>query len=231
MATLPPVQTFSTMLATLRSRCGLHATLGNTPALEDILTGANDYVFDQLEQGLPLTSTITLAANTPEYPWLSDDGETIARGSVQSVWIEQGDTERVPLPQGIHHAMRADQDLRAIPERYDSRIVDGEWSIEVWPVPDQAYRLFVDHNRVLTRFTQPTDKPSAPSRLVLEYAVAMGKAHYGKADADVVGQSFRTMLYKQKVKDKENRRFVPPSAACPSRPRVVAAANGFRQVG
>ncbi len=230
MSTLPPVQTFATMLQTLRSRCGLNATIGSTPALNDILTGANDYVFEQLEQGLPMTSVITLAANTPEYPWVSDEGETIARGSVQSVWIEQGDTERVPLLQGIHHAMRAEQDLRTIPERFDSRFVDGEWSMEVWPVPDQPYRVFIDHNRVLTRFTQPTDKPSAPARLVLEYAVAMGKAHYGKADADAVGQSFRTMLYKQKLKEKENRRFVPPSAACPSRPRVVATANGFRQV-
>lgn len=230
MATLPPAQTYQTMLQKLRSRCGLHATLGNAPALDDILTSANDYVFAQLDEGLPVTSILTLAANVPEYPWVSDDGETIARGSVQSVWIEQGDTERVPLPQGINHAMRADQALRAIPERYDSRFVDGEWSLEVWPVPDQPYRLLIDHNRVLTRFTQPTDKPSAPARLVLEYAVAMGKAHYGKSDAQVVGQSFRTMLYKEKLSQKENRRFVPPSAACPSRPRVVATANGFRQV-
>lgn len=230
MSTLPPVETYQTMLAKLRSRCGLHATLGNTPALDEILTSANDYVFAQLDEGLPVSSILTLQADMKEYPWTSDEGEVVARGSVQSVWVEQGDTERVPLPQGIDHAMRADQDLRDIPQRYDSRYVDGEWSMEVWPVPDQPYRLFIDHNRVLTRFTQPTDKPSAPARLVLEYAVAMGKAHYGKADAEVVGQSFRTMLYKEKLKQKENRRFVPPSAACPGRPRVVATANGFRQV-
>jgi len=230
MSTLPPAQTFESMLRTLRSRCGLHPTLGSATALEDILTGANDYVFAQLDEGLPITSTLMLAADAPEYPWISDEGETIARGSVQSVWVEQGDSERVPLPQGIQHAMRAEQSLRAIPERYDSRYIDGEWSLEVWPIPDQSYRLFIDHNRVLTRFTQGGDKPSAPARLVLEYAVAMGKAHYGKADAEVVGQSFRTMLYKEKVAQKENRRFIPPSAACPARPRVVATANGFRQV-
>jgi hypothetical protein len=230
MSTLPPAETFQTMLAKLRSRCGLHATLGSTPALDDILTSANDYVFAQLDEGLPVSSTLMLAANTGIYDWVTDEGEVVARGSVQSVWVEQGDTARVPLPQGIDHAMRADQDLRDIPQRYDSRFVDGVWSMEVWPVPDQPYRLFIDHNRVLTRFTQSTDKPSAPARLVLEYAVAMGKAHYGKADADVVGQSFRTMLSKEKYRQKENHRFIPPSADCPGRPRVVATANGFRQV-
>ncbi|WP_137921687.1 hypothetical protein [Hydrogenophaga sp. 2FB] len=231
MSTLPPAQTFSSMLSTLRSRCGLHATLGNAPALNDILTEANDYVYDQLDDGLPMTSIITLSADVAEYPWDSDEAEPIARGSVQTVWIEQGDSERVPLPQGINHAMRADQSLRAIPQRYDSRFVDGIFSLEVWPIPDQTYRLFIDHNRVLTRFTQPTDKPSCPSRLVLGYAVALGKAHYGKADADTAGQSFKTMLYKAKVKQKENRRYLPPTACDPGRPRVVATANGFRQVG
>lgn len=230
MSTLPPQQTYQTMLQTLRSRCGLHATLGNAPALNDILTEANDYVYDQLDDGLPVTSTITLQADVSEYPWDSDEAEPIARGSVQSVWIEQGDSERVPLPQGINHAMRADQALRAIPERYDSRFVDGVFSMEVWPIPDQTYRLFVDHNRVLTRFTQATDKPSAPARLVLGYAIALGKAHYGKADADTAGQSFKTMLYKAKVKQKENHRFLPATACDPGRPRVVATANGFRQV-
>jgi hypothetical protein len=231
MSTLPPVQTYSTMLQTLRSRCGLHATLGNAPALNDILTEANDYVYEQLDDGLPMTSIITLEANVKEYTWDSDEAEPIARGSVQSVWIEQGDTERVPLPQGINHAMRADQDLRDIPQRYDSRFIDGIFSLEVWPTPDQTYRVFIDHNRVLTRFTQPTDKPSAPSRLVLGYAIALGKAHYGKADAETAGQSFKTMLYKAKVKQNENRRFLPPTACDPGRPRVVATANGFRQVG
>lgn len=231
MSALPPDQTFATMLRTLRSRCGLNATLGNTPALEDILTEANDYVFEQLDDGLPMTSTITLEEGVFEYLWDSDESEPIARGSVQSVWIEQGDSERVPLPQGIHHAMRADQDLRAIPERYDSRYVDGLFTLEVWPTPDQTYRLFIDHNRVLNRFTQPDDMPSAPSRLVLGYAIALGKAHYGKADATTAGQSFKTMLYKAKAAQKENRRYIPPTACDPSRPRVVATANGFRQVG
>ena len=46
---------------------------------------------------------------------------------------------------------------------------------------------------------------------MLGYAIAMGKAHYGKADAETAGQAFKTMLSKEKFKQKENRRFLPPS--------------------
>lgn len=227
---LPATPTFSSMQATLRSRVKLHATLGATPALDDILNEANEYVFDQLDNGLPWQSTLTLAANANEYPWTSDEGVPIARGSVQAVWIEQGDSCRVPLPQGISHAMRADTSLRSIPEAYDSKFVDEEFTLEVWPTPDQTYILHVDHNRVLTRFTAATDKPSSPYRLVLLYAIAMGKAHYQQADADTAGQAFKTMLSREKVKQRENRRFIPGGSAS-SGPRVVSSANGFRQIG
>lgn len=230
--TVTPTKTYAQMLATLRERCGLHGTIGNAPALADILTEAHEYVYEQLDDGLPITDTITLSPNVATYPWSADVASVpIARGSVQGVWIAQGSTERLPLLQGITHAQRAYADMRSIPERYDSKFVGDPavFTLEVWPTPDQAYTLYVDHNRVLTRFSDPTDVPSAPYRLVLGYAIAMGKAHYGKADADTAGQAFKTMLYKEHVAQKENRRFVPPSIA-PLRPRVVATAGGFRQV-
>lgn len=227
---LPAAQTRASMLQTLRTRCGLHATLGAASALEDILTEANEYVYQQLDDGLPWRSTLTLLANTAEYEFLTDDEVPIARGSVQSIWIEQGDSVRVPLTPGITHAMRADQDLRDIPSAWDTKMVGDVWTLEVWSTPDQSYVLHVDHNRVLTRFSEATDKPSAPYRLVLGYAIAMGKAHYGKPDAETAGQAFKTMLSKEKFKQKENRRFVPPSADVLTHPRVVSTASGFRQV-
>lgn len=227
--TPPPAKTWADMLAELRSRCKLHATIGNTPALESILTEANDYVFDQLDNGLPWRSTLELEANLAEYPFITDEGMTIARGSVHSVWVEQGDASRVPLPQGISQAMRADADLRTIPERYDTTMTDGEFTLEVWPTPDQAYTLHIEHNRILTRFNTAGDKPSAPYRLVLGYAVAMGKAHYGLPDADTSGQSFRTMLTNERQRQRENRRFIPRQTDA-RYPQVVSTANGFRQV-
>jgi hypothetical protein len=229
--TPPPVKTYADMLAELRSRCGLHASLGNTPALESILTEANDYVFEQLDDGLPWRSQLTLEAGQAEYyPFISDEGAMIARGSVQSVWIEQGDSSRVPLPQGIPHSLRADHSIRAIPQRYDTSMTDDEFTLEVWPTPDAAYLLHIDHNRILSRFSQPADKPCAPYRLVMGYAIAMGKAHYGKPDAETAGQAFKTMLRNERDKQRERRRFIPPTADMSSAARVVRTAGGYRQV-
>lgn len=230
--TVPTPKTYAQLLQVLRSRCGLHATIGSAPALVDILTEAHEYVYEQLDDGYPVTSTLSLVANTPTYPSVSDDTVPIARGSIQTLWIEQGSTERHELPQGITHAMRAETGMRAIPEAWDSRFAgtdDLVWTLEFWPTPDQAYTVYIDHQRVLTRFSENADLPAVDGRLVLSYAIAMGKAHYSKPDAEVAGQAFKTMLYSAKVAAKENRRFIPPAARQP-RPRVVATAGGFRQV-
>jgi hypothetical protein len=231
---LPATLTYADMLQKLRVRCKLHATLGNQPALEDILTEANEYVFDQLHDSRPWRSTLSLSANTAEYPFITDEGLTVARGSVREVWIEQGDTCRVPLPQGISHVQRGDTALRAIPECYDTTMRggssdEGEFTLEVWPTPDQAYTLHIEHERILSRFSSSTDKPSAPARLVLSYAIAMGKAHLGQPDADITGQAFRNMLSIEREKQREGRRFLPPTTERRG-PRVVRTATGFQQV-
>lgn len=225
---------YGTMLQTLRVRCGINPTVGAAGALADILTEAHEYVYGELDDGHPCTSVLTLQPNVATYPWeVTADNIPIARGSVQEIWIERGSADRWPLSQGINHAMRADAALRSIPERWDDQFAGADqtvWTLEVWPTPDQAYPLYIDHRRVLTRFSDPADLPSAPYRLVLGYAVALGKAHYGKADAETSGQAFQRMLYKEKVRQKESKRFLPPTSFRPARPRVVATSGGYRQV-
>lgn len=232
--TLPTELTYGAMLQKLRSRCKLNATLGSTPALEDILQEAHEYVFNELDDSRPWRSTLTLSADVSEYPFVTDAGLQVARGSVREVWIEQGDSCRTPLPQGISHAQRAFTDLRTIPERYDTTMTGGtddagEFTLEVWPTPDQAYTLYIDHDRILSRFEQTADKPSAPARLVLQYAIAMGKAHYGLADADVAGKAFQTMLRTERDNQRENRRFIPSGNESRG-PQVIRTATGYRQV-
>jgi hypothetical protein len=232
---LPTDLTYSAMLRKLRMRCKQHATIGSTPALEDILQEANEYVFDQLNDSRPWRSTLTVYANTNEYQFITDEGLQVARGSVKEVWIEQGDSCRVPLSQGITHAHRADTARREIPSLYDTTMRGGsndagEFTLEVWPTPDAEYTLHIEHERILSRFEESTDKPSAPARLVLAYAIAMGKAHYGMPDADIVGQAFKNALTTQKEKQREGRRFIPATADRRG-PQVIRTAGGtFRQV-
>jgi hypothetical protein len=208
---LPRTQTFATLLERLRSRCKLHPTIGDAPALKDILTEANEFVFRKLDNNTKTLSTLTLAPNTPTYDFTSDEGVPIARGSVHSVWIEQGSTDRIPLPQGITHAHRGLSTQASLPERWDTFTQDGDLKIELWPTPDQRYVLHIDHNMVLTRFSEPTDKPSCNPQLVLAYAIAMGKAHYGQADSQAAAQTFQTMLADEQYKHHENRRYLPRS--------------------
>lgn len=225
----PTKQTYGVMLNKLRSRLGLHATLGSALSLEDLLTEANEYVYGELDNTTPTESTLTTYASTSDYDWESDEGESIAPSSVQEVWVEQGDSSRVQLSQGITHAMRAMQ-TSTIPERYDTKFIDGVATLELWPVPDQSYRLYIRHNRVLQRFEQTADLPSVPQRLVFLYALSVGKAHYRQPDAQVVGQSFKTMLSTAKYNQHENRRYLPCVEKASS-PYVVSTPNGFRQVG
>ena len=222
----PTTETFASMLQKLRSRCKLHPTLGDTPALADILSEANEFVYRQLDNGYPWQSTLTIVANEARYPLITDDGLPVERGAVQQLWIADTTTSRIPMAQGITHAMRADQALRDLPTRWDTSMTDGEMTLEVWAIPDQQYTLHIDHNRALARFSSPTDKPSAPARLVLSYAIAMGKAHLGQQDADAAGKAFQSMLSDERDMQRENRRFLPPTACQPGDPRVVRAADG-----
>lgn len=229
-ADLPSAQTFGSMLRTLRERVKLHATIGSAPALPSILTEANEYVFTELDNAQPWRSSLTLSANVASYPFTTDEGMPVARGSVQQLWIEQGDALREPLSQGITHAMRADASLRSIPQAYDTSMTGDAFTLEVWPTPDAAYKLWIDHNRVLYRFEQDADKPSAPARLVLGYAIALAKAHYQQADAQIAGQSFKTLLTSEKEKQRENRRFFAAGSPASHYPQVVRTATGYRQV-
>ena len=129
--TLPAEKTYAQMLQTLRSRCGLHPTIGDAPALNSILTEAHEYVYAQLDDGIPTESTLTIVVGVPNYEFESNDGDPIARGSVQEVWIRQGDTSRVPLSQGITHGTRADAELRSQPTNYVTHIIENEYAIEV----------------------------------------------------------------------------------------------------
>ena len=223
----PATQTRATMLQTLRTRCGLHATLGAASALEDILTEANEYVYQQLDDGLPWQSTLTLTANIAECEFITDDGVPDCQGQRAVDLAEQGEADRVPLIPGINHAMRptppsatsrptgtASWSTPSGPWRYGQR----RMGLRVPRRPQPGARALRDH--------RPAERPY---RLVPIHAIAR-QAHYGKADADTAGQAFKTMLSKEKFKQKENRRFLLPSDA-PSPARRVATPPATRWCG
>jgi hypothetical protein len=58
------------------------------------------------------------------------------------------------------------------------------------------------------RFSQPSDRPGVPDRLILLYAIANAKAHYNRSDAQAAGATFTEMLEMAKSNRHENKRYI-----------------------
>lgn len=63
-------------------------------------------------------------------------------------------------------------------------------------------------------------------RLVFLYALATSKAHYRHPDAQPAAVTFQNMLTKEKMKQKENRRFFANTNTARGESQVVRTANG-----
>lgn len=221
--------TLSELRTKLRRRLGF-VTTGpaaslNTGIMDDFLQEGHDLLYEELKMSPARKKTvITLAAGQYLYDWHNDtDDEDIDPGNVKKVWIAVGDTIVEELVQGITERMRAFDSYRTYPSRYDT--LNGQ--IELYPIPDAAYGLTVEYLAPKARFTQDSDRPSVPDRLILLYAIANAKAHYRHPDATAAGTTYAKLLALTKSKQHENRRYVMRSGAeVPE--QVVATADGYK---
>lgn len=76
-------------------------------------------------------------------------------------------------------------DIEEEPYRYDIRYNDstGKTQIELWPKPGGVYSMKIEGQFEPTAFVADGDRASFDSRLILQYAVAYGKAHLNRPDA------------------------------------------------
>ncbi|AZY49594.1 hypothetical protein C0J09_10935 [Bordetella avium] len=165
---------------------------------------------------------IRLSAGSRLYDWHDDqDDVDIDPGWVGSVWVQAGDTHRDLLVQGITERQRESTSSRGLPERYDT--LSGQ--LEVWPTPSEACDLIINYTLNETRLEQDQDRPSVPWRLLLAYAVSVGKAHYRHPDAQVAGQMFTQLLAAYTGRQHENRRYVA-HRGIPASAGVVMTSDG-----
>lgn len=224
-------KTFGELMAELRARLGFvtqgSASKGNEAVLKSYLQEAHEYVYGELDPpALRTKSTITLEANSYLYDWHDDKRDIdIEPGQVLSIWVKSSDATRRQLSQGISEGSRANETIRAEPERYDT--IDGQ--LEIYPIPDRAYELIVEHIAGKGRFDRMSDRTSVPDRLVFLYALASTKAHYRHPDAQVPAKAFEVMLSKAKTKQKENARYVAASMteSVSVNVQVARSANGY----
>ena len=207
-------KTYGELQAELKARLGFVAqgpsSNNNKAQMDSFLQEAHDYVYAQLDP-MPMRkkTVITLEQGSWLYDWHNDEeDENIDPGAVISVWLIDGEN-RYQLVQGITERHREDTS-RGQPVRYDT--LNGQ--IELWPVPDRAgYGLLVEYIAGKPRFSQDTDRPGVPDRLVLLYAIYMAQVHYRHPSYQATSASFNALLSKEKAKQHENRRyFVKPPA-------------------
>ena len=200
--------TLGSMMTELKARLGF-VTQGASsklidPLLKSFLQEGHEYVYEQL--GAPLLkkrTTIMLQKGSKLYDCHNDiEDENFEPAMIESICVYDTETSFNELRQGITELMRCDDITPTVPERYD--ILDGQ--IELWPTPDDAYRMVVIYRPGLTRFTQPADHACVPSRLVFLYALASAKAHYQHPDAQTAGNIFQQALRIERQKQHENKR-------------------------
>lgn len=224
-------KTLGELLTELRARLGFvtqgSASKGNETTLKSFLQEAHEYVYSELDPpALRTKSTIPLEINSYLYDWHDDKRDTpIEPGQVLSIWVKSSDTTRRQLSQGITEADRSNESIRAEPQKYDT--IDGQ--LELYPIPDQAYELIIEHIAGKARFDRASDRPSVPDRLVFLYALANAKAHYRHPDAQVPAKAFEVMLGKAKTKQKENTRYVAASMSesVSVNVQVARTSNGY----
>lgn len=202
-------RTLGELMTELRARLSQittgSAAKGNDLLIKSFLQEAHEYVYGELEPPAQRKKTmITLEAGSYLYDWHNDtDDEDIDPGRVLSMWVKVGDTIREPLTQGISEFDRSFQSLRDQPSKYDT--LDGQ--LEIYPVPNMAYDLVIEYTGGIGRFDRATDRTSVPDRLVFLYALATAKSHYRHPDAKAAATSFTNMLGKEKMRQRENRRY------------------------
>lgn len=221
-------RTFGELMSELRSRLGFvaqgSASKNNEAVLKSFLQEAHDFVFSELQPPAQRKKTIIkLERGSTLYDWHNDEeDEEIDPGKVISVWLKESDTIRTPLRQGITEHDRSLDTIQQQPEKYDH--INGQ--IELWPIPDQPYDLIVEYLAEQNRFDRQSDRPSVPDRLIFLYALANAKAHYRHPDAQAAATTFKTMLDKEKFRQKENKRFFHQGETTRGDAQVVRTSNG-----
>ncbi len=202
-------RTLGELMTELRARLGYvtqgPAAKNNDILIKSFLQEAHDFVFGELDMpDMRKKTQITIMAGSYLYDWHNDiEDEDIDPLSVLSIWLIRSNSQRDNLIQGINETHRSFSEERQFPQRYDN--LDGQ--IELWPVPDQEYQLLIEYKSGKPRFDRSSDRPGAPDRLIFLYALALAKGHLKHPDAQVSAESFKSMLAKEKSKQKENKRF------------------------
>ncbi|MGH8261011.1 MAG: hypothetical protein ACREUG_15125 [Steroidobacteraceae bacterium] len=135
-------------------------------------------------------------------------------------WVGIQDRRNVwyPIEQGIPPELYTRIAKPWRPFRYDIR-----QAIELYPVPNDTYWLWVRGHFGLLAFAADADTTTLDSELVFLHALANGKAHYGQPDANNIEAQANTYLGELIAGTHQGARYIPHTGAraVPAIPRLI----------
>ncbi len=135
-------------------------------------------------------------------------------------WAGIQDTRNVwyPLIQGIPPQLYTMITKPWRPARYDIR-----QAIELYPMPDQTYFLWLKGHFGLTSFVNDSDSTTIDSELVFLHALANAKAHYGQPDANNIESQANAYRAELIAGTHQTAHYIPGTIAVPPavRPSLI----------
>ncbi len=237
MATLNPAVTegnFTDTLKIIRDRVlirlGFAAQLANLPpGMESLI---NDFISSaqvQMAQRYPelVTErfyTWTMIAGTRFYSVSGDDEGVTAPDFIldprKITWVGVEDLNGafIPLFEGIDPTLYTNEAEQGFPRFYEIR-----QSVEVYPSPNDAYKLQIKGRPKNFKFTADADIATIDPELVFLLALANAKAHYSQPDASIYFTQATSHLGQLVSGSHGTKRYIPKADVelVPQRPTLV----------
>lgn len=225
-----PADTLASLRARILRRLGFSNQATNPPPGMAALI--NDFLFDaqsQLYRMYPALHTRRffrwkLVPGQRFYSLLDNDDDVLANyhmdPSKQIYWVGVQDTRNVwyPMIEGIPPQLYTMSTKPWRPARYEIR-----GALEIYPLPDQTYFLWMKANFGLLSFQNDGDYTTIDSNLVFLHALALAKAHYGQPDANNIESLANTYRGNLIAGTHATGHYVPGTIAVPPavRPTLV----------
>lgn len=221
-------ETLLTLRTRMMRRLGYSAQAANPPPgmaelLDDFLRDAQEELY--LKNPVLRTERLyrwTMVPGISYYGIRDNDSETdftdvtcgkhLNSQSYRISWVGLEDLNAMwrPMSCGINPSFYTTAAQEGIPQLYEIRSC-----IEVFPVPNAAYKLWIKGQMGIDPFVANTDKTTINSDLVFSWALAMAKMHYGQKDAKFSDDSARETLRDTIAGMHLTRRYVPNTYKLP----------------
>lgn len=225
-----PADTLANLRARIMRRLGFSNQATNPPPGMAALV--NDFLFDAQEQLYRMYPALhtrrffrwKLVPGQRFYSLLDNDDDVLANyhmdPSKQIYWVGVQDTRNVwyPMIEGIPPQLYTMSTKPWRPARYEIR-----GALEIYPLPDQTYFLWMKANFGLLSFQNDGDYTTIDSNLVFLHALALAKAHYGQPDANNIESLANTYRGNLIAGTHATGHYVPGTIAVPPavRPTLV----------